>query len=104
MKKFLAMILSVVLCLGVLGGCAGEGTEASPAETATPETTASVPETTEEKIPTQSPEEEAVMKILMIGQSHAQDSVWFLQTVLQADHNALYSVIRGKNIGACAKD
>ena len=92
MKKMISLFLCCVALLGILAGC-GTGDSPDQNTTATPETQASVPadtavpEATEEAevIPTQSPEEEAVMKILMIGQSHAQDAVWFLQTVLQAE-------------------
>ena len=84
MKKTLTMLLVVVCLLGLMSGCTAENPEQTTT-TSAPETTASVPDTTAEPNPTQSPEEEAVMKILMIGQSHAQDSVWFLQTVLQAE-------------------
>ena len=83
MKKIITVLLCFAMLAGTFVGCtATDDTLATT--TAAPETTA-VPETTEEVIPTQSPEEEAVMKILMIGQSHAQDAVWFLQTVLQAE-------------------
>lgn len=92
MKKMISLFLCCVVLLGILAGC-GTGDSPDQNTTATPETQTSVPadttvpEVTEEAevIPTQSPEEEAVMKILMIGQSHAQDSVWFLQSVLQAE-------------------
>lgn len=39
----------------------------------------------EETQPTQSPEEAAVFKVLMIGQSLAQDTVWLLYDVLKAE-------------------
>lgn len=83
MKKRIAVFLCLTLLLGLMGGCASDSkeTESAPASTGTTET---VPETGVQT-PTQSPEEEAVMKILMIGQSHAQDSVWLLYQVLKAE-------------------
>lgn len=68
MKKLIALFLCAVFVPGCFAGC---GTDDS-----TPETTAA---------PTQSPEEAAVFKVLMIGQSHAQDSVWLLYEVLKAE-------------------
>lgn len=70
MKRFLSLLLRAFLVLGMLCSCKSQPT--------TP------PETTE-AIPTQSPEEAAVFKVLMIGQSHAQDSIWFLCDVLKAE-------------------
>lgn len=68
MKRNIAFLLTGALLLGALSGC---GTTA--------------PKETEPAVATQSPEEEAVFKVLMIGQSHAQDSVWFLCDVLKAE-------------------
>lgn len=66
MKKILSKILCAALVLPMLSAC-------------------SSPEVKETTAPTQSPEEEAVFKVLMIGQSHAQDSVWLLQEVLKTE-------------------
>lgn len=68
MKRFLCSLL----CLSTLAGFCGCGHSAEP-------------ETTGQTVPTQSPEEAAVFKVLMIGQSHAQDSIWFLCDVLKAE-------------------
>lgn len=73
MKKFLCLILSMILLLGTFAACGSNST---------PETT--VPPTTQPTVPTQSPEEEEVFKILMIGQSHAQDASWFVADVMSA--------------------
>ena len=70
MKRIITLLLSPLMVLGLFCGCGGNPTEKA--------------ETTE-AIPTQSPEEEAVFKVLMIGQSHAQDSVWLLYKVLKAE-------------------
>ena len=69
MKKLIALILCCVMTLSLLVGCG----EQTPAPT---ETTGA---------PTQSPEEAAVFKVLMIGQSHAQDAIWFLYRVMKAE-------------------
>ncbi len=66
MKKTVVLLLAAVLLMGLFSGCG----EKTPEETT---------------VPTQSPEEAAVFKILMIGQSHAQDSVWLLFDVLKAE-------------------
>lgn len=71
MKKVTILFLCAALLLSLFAGC-GENS-GTPAESA---------QTT---VPTQSPEEAAVFKVLMIGQSHAQDSVWFLYDVLKAE-------------------
>lgn len=75
MKKVITLLLAVVMLLSLLAGC-----NQAPAET-----TAAPTETTEATIPTQSPEEEAVFKVLMIGQSHAQDASWLVCDVLSAE-------------------
>ena len=67
MKRLLTLILCAVLVLGLFVGC---GTQSNPPAEST--------------APTQSPEEAAVFKVLMIGQSHAQDTVWLLYDVLKA--------------------
>lgn len=67
MKKLFSAFMSAVMLL-TLSGCGA----AAPKETAS-------------TMPTHSPEEAAVFKVLMIGQSHAQDSVWFLYDVLKAE-------------------
>ena len=63
MKKLLCLILSMILMLSTFAAC---GNNANTEVTAQP--------TTEATIPTQSPEEEEIFKVLMIGQSHAQDA------------------------------
>lgn len=69
MKKLLCLCMAGITALTGLAGCAG-----NPAET--------VPATTEV---TQSPEEAAVYKVLLIGQSLGQDTVWLLESVLRAE-------------------
>ena len=67
MKKLLALLLSLVLTLSLFG-CGS----AAPAETtAAPE-------------PTQSPEEQEVLKFLIIGNSHSNDAFWQLFEVFKA--------------------
>lgn len=68
MKRILCLLTAILMLLGL---CACGNT----AGTNNPDTEPAV---------TQSPEEAAVFKILMIGQSHAQDSVWLLYDVLKA--------------------
>ena len=67
MKRIFVLLLCGVLAFGLFAGCNAQPKETAPTE------------------PTQSPEEAAVFKVLMIGQSHAQDSVWFLCDVLKAE-------------------
>lgn len=76
MKRMLTLVLSVLLMLSMFTACGGN-------TATTPETTTAP--TTEPTIPTQSPEEEEVFKILMIGQSHAQDASWLVCDVLSAE-------------------
>ena len=71
MKKLLCLCMAGLSVLTGLTGCAGTK---APAETT--QAAAEV---------TQSPEEAAVFKILMIGQSLAQDTVWLLYDVLKAE-------------------
>ena len=68
MKRLIALTLCALLMVSLFFGCAKN----QPVET------------TGETVPQQSPEEAAVFKVLMIGQSHAQDSVWLLYDVLKA--------------------
>ena len=76
MKRFLCLFLVAVTLLTGLAGCVG-----NPQKTDDPTET----ETTSTEV-TQSPEEAAVLKVLMIGQSLAQDTVWFLYDVMKAEH------------------
>lgn len=68
----LKTILCILLVLTILVGC-----NAQPTETSTESTT--VPEIT------QSPEEEKVTKILILGNSHSGDTFWQLQKVFQTE-------------------
>lgn len=86
MKKTMALILAILLTLSLFG-CQKEAGETTPATTVAlvaPETTAAT-QPTEATQPTQSPEEAEVFKILMIGQSHAQDSAWLVYEVLKTE-------------------
>lgn len=74
MKKLFCLVLSMILLLGTFTACGGNTTA---------ETTAAP--TTEPTVPSQSPEEEEVFKILMIGQSHAQDAAWLVCDVLSTE-------------------
>ena len=67
MKRIVALLLCAAFAFLLLAGCNAQPKETVPTE------------------PTQSPEEAAVFKVLMIGQSHAQDSVWLLYEVLKAE-------------------
>lgn len=70
MKRFLALCLSLLMVLSMFG-C---GNNAD-----TPETTTEAPG------PTQSPEEEAVLRVLTIGNSHTNDTTNLLQMVFAAE-------------------
>ncbi len=81
MKRRKFLLLFAVLAL--LMGC-----------TAAPSAPETQPETTEPESETgfaltqhahQSPEEQKVLKVLSIGQSHSQDSIWLLQEVLRTE-------------------
>ena len=76
MKRIACLLLSLLLMLSMFTACGGN-------TATTPETTTAP--TTEPTIPTQSPEEEEVFKILMIGQSHAQDASWMIADVIAAE-------------------
>ena len=67
--RLLCLCMVLVALMAGLSGCTG-----TPAE-----------ETLGVSEATQSPEEEAVFKILMIGTSHGQDIVWLLHRVLKAE-------------------
>lgn len=71
MKRTLALVLSAVMLLGMLTGCQS----AAPAETTA--TTAPAP--------TQTPEEQAVLKVLTIGNSHSLDATRMLFEVFQKE-------------------
>lgn len=70
MKKLLCLFLAITCVLMCLAGCSTTPTETTPATT-----TAA----------TQSPEEEAVLKVLLIGQSLGNDTIWMLYRVLRAE-------------------
>lgn len=69
MKKLLCLCMAGISALMGLAGCAG-----APAET-TPATT----------VATQPAEEAEVFKVLLVGQSLGQDTVWMLETVLRTE-------------------
>ena len=64
MKKILAILLAVLL----LAGCGNTG---------------AAPETTEAPTPTQSQEEANVLKIMIVGNSHSNDTFWLLADVFK---------------------
>ena len=66
MKRLFCLFLTVLMALAVFSGCGGE---------------AQPPETTQAPIPTQSPEEEKALKIMIIGNSHGNDTLWLLHEV-----------------------
>ena len=69
MKKFLALFLAVLMILGTFAGCKTGGED----------------ETTAEPKPTQTPEEEAVLRVLAIGNSHTNDCTQLLQYVFSKE-------------------
>ena len=64
MKKFLCLFMAVITVLLSFAGC-------TPSQSTNQ--------------PTQPPEEEKVFKVLLIGQSLGQDTVWFLQQVMKTE-------------------
>ncbi len=71
MKKFLCLCMAGVTAMMGFAGCA-----TAPADTTSAATTTAV---------TQSPEEAQVFKVLLIGQSLGQDTVWMLHEVLSTE-------------------
>ena len=71
MKKILCMFMVMIFLLTGFAGCTAVPTQEETASTPTEAT--------------QSPEEAAVYKVLLIGQSLGQDTVWLLQTVLKTE-------------------
>jgi len=69
MKKFLCLCMAGISAVMGLAGCAGAPGETTPATT----------------VATQPQEEADVFKILMVGQSLAQDTVWFLEQVIRTE-------------------
>jgi hypothetical protein len=70
MKKRICLFMAALCVLSCFAGCANSG-----------ETTS----TTAATVATQSPEEEAVLKVLLIGQSLGNDTIWQLYNVLRAE-------------------
>lgn len=73
MKKLLCLCMAGISALMGLTGCVS-----APADT-------TAPATTTEAVATQPPEEAKVFKVLLIGQSLGQDTVWLLQQVLNTE-------------------
>jgi len=71
MKRFFALLLSVLMLLGMFSGC-----QKAPEATAEP---------TEAPGPTQSPEEQEVLRIFVIGNSHTNDATNLLYEVFHAE-------------------
>ena len=71
MKRTLAFILSIIMLLGILTGCQNT----VPAQTTEATATA----------PTQSPEEQEILKVLTIGNSHSLDATRMLFEVFQKE-------------------
>lgn len=69
MKKILALTLAILMVLGTFAGCQTGGE----------------PETTAAPAPTQSPEEEAVLRVLAIGNSHTNDATQLLYYVFNKE-------------------
>ena len=65
MKRIISILLCAVICASLLVGCNQGGT---PAETTEP-------------APTQTPEEQEILKILIVGNSHSGDTFWLLKEV-----------------------
>lgn len=72
MKRTLALILSVGLLLGMLSGCQTAVSSQTTVATTQP-------------APTQSPEEQEVLKVLTIGNSHSSDATRLLYEVFQKE-------------------
>jgi len=68
MKRLFCLFLTVLMALAAFSGC---GSETQP------------PETTQAPVPTQSPEEEKALKIIIVGNSHGNDTFWLLHEVFK---------------------
>ncbi len=69
MKKILALVLAMVMVMGLFAGCQTGGE----------------PETTAATAPTQTPEEEAVLRVLSLGNSHTNDCTQLLYYVFSKE-------------------
>jgi len=83
-KRLFTMVLIAALAFSLFAGCSN----ASAGETTAP---SEAPLITE---PTQSPEEEKVLKIMIIGNSHSNDTFWLLHNVF-ADQMPDQEVVLG---------
>ena len=84
MRKGIAVLLAALLLIPALIGCQG----ADAPETTQPTEPSGPPDRSAFKLepdPAQSPEEQEVIKILSIGNSHSQDSAWLLAEVLRTE-------------------
>ena len=79
-KRYLALMLSVLLTLGVLSGCSKENAEQSEPETTVP-------------VATQPPEEAKVLKVLTLGHSLAVDTGHMLNLVCATEGIGEYEEI-----------
>lgn len=73
MKHALSLILSVLLLISLLGGCANESSKT--------QTKASQP------VSTESQEEAKTLKILIVGNSHSGDTFWLLKEVFSDQYH-----------------
>lgn len=73
MKRILALFLSLILAVSVFGGCGGQSESAGTTQA------------TEAPGPTQSPEEQAVLRVISIGNSHTNDTTNLLYEVFHAE-------------------
>ena len=83
MKKILAVLLLPILLLTLFAGCGqqtGQETPSEPTPTEGQESGYALTPAAD-----QSEEEKNVLRVLSIGQSHSQDSIWLLQEVLRTE-------------------
>lgn len=66
MKRIITLLLAVIMTLCLLSGCNSQPSQQTQAT-----------------VPTQSPEEEKALKILVIGNSHSNDTFWLLHEVFR---------------------
>ena len=77
MKRILALFLSLILAVSVFGGCGGQSESAGTTQA------------TEAPGPTQSPEEQAVLRVISIGNSHTNDTRLFWASTVHVDRSEL---------------
>lgn len=81
MRRMITGLLAAMLTLSLLSGCNSTQTQSTETGQTTQTTQATQP--TQSAEPTQSPEEEKALKIIVVGNSHSNDTFWLLHEVFK---------------------